>query len=272
MKICIDAGHYGKYNQSPVNKAYWESDFAWKFHLLLKEELEKYGVTVVTTRPTQAKDLGLVARGRAAKGCDLFLSIHSNACGVESADHPLACVCVSGQCDVLGDRLAKTCAKVMVTSNPARIWKRKGNGGDDYYGVLRGAASVGVPGVLLEHSFHTNTRATNWLLNADNLRKLAEAEAHTIADYYDLTKQDKPAAPSESAQTQPDGAFLVKVMCDDLNVRKGAGVEYPVAMRIYKGYIYTIVETAKAKDGGTWGRLKSGAGWINIGSAYCKRV
>lgn len=43
MKICLDAGHYGKYNQSPVNKAYWESEFTWKFHLLLKAELERYG-------------------------------------------------------------------------------------------------------------------------------------------------------------------------------------------------------------------------------------
>lgn len=269
MKICLDAGHYGKYNQSPVNKSYWESDFAWKFHLLLKAELEKYGVQVVTTRADQKKDLGLEARGRAAKGCDLFLSIHSNACGVESADHPLACVCASGQCDVLGDNLAKTCAKVMVTNNPGRIWKRKGAGGADYYGVLRGAASVGVPGILMEHSFHTNTRATNWLLNADNLRKLAQAEAQEITDYYGLKIADVPA---ESVPEHPEGAFLVKVVCDDLNVRKGAGVEYPITMRIYKGYVYTIVETAKAKDGGTWGRLKSGAGWINIGSAYCKRV
>lgn len=26
MKICLDAGHYGKYNNSPANQAYWESD------------------------------------------------------------------------------------------------------------------------------------------------------------------------------------------------------------------------------------------------------
>ena len=40
MKLCLDAGHYGKYNQSPVVPAYWESEFTWKFHLLLKSELE----------------------------------------------------------------------------------------------------------------------------------------------------------------------------------------------------------------------------------------
>lgn len=269
MKICLDAGHYGKYNQSPVNKAYWESDFTWKFHLLLKQELERYGVEVITTRQSQAKDLGLEARGRAAKGCDLFLSIHSNACNTESADHPLACCCVSGKADVLGDDLAKTVAQCMATTNPARIWKRKGNGNADYYGVLRGAAQVGVPGILLEHSFHTNTRATNWLLVDANLKRLAEAEAKVIADYYGLTAQP---AQTPATDHQPDKTFLVKVVCAELNVRRGVGTGFPIATVVHRGEVYTIVETCKAPDGGVWGRLKSGAGWINIGAAYCKKV
>ena len=70
MKICLDAGHFAKNNQSPVVKAYYESDFAWKFHLLLKEELEKYGFEIITTRAAQAKDLGLEARGRKSAGTE----------------------------------------------------------------------------------------------------------------------------------------------------------------------------------------------------------
>ena len=190
MKICIDAGHYGKYNKSPVNAAYWESDFAWKFHLLLKSELEKRGITVTTTRTVQAKDLDLVKRGQRAKGCDLFLSIHSNACADQSVDYPLACCCVSGQADVLGHELAEVVGNVMGVSGKARIWKRTGNGGTDYYGVLRGAASVGVPGILLEHSFHTNRRATDWLLNDENLRRMALAEADVIAEHYGVNVTD----------------------------------------------------------------------------------
>ena len=80
-KICIDAGHYGKYNRSPVVKEYYESDMTWKLHLLLKEHLERYGFTVITTRKEQTKDLSLYNRGKSAKGCDLFLSLHSNATG-----------------------------------------------------------------------------------------------------------------------------------------------------------------------------------------------
>lgn len=84
------------------------------------------------------------------------------------------------------------------------------------------------------------------------------------------------ASPSESiktvSQTAPETAFLVRVAVAELNVRKGAGVEFPVTARIYKGYVFTIVETANAKDGGLWGRLKSGSGWINISPAYVKRM
>lgn len=190
MKICLDAGHYGRYNQSPVNQAYWESEFNWKFHLLLKAELEKRGIEVITTRAEQAKDLDVYKRGLIAKGCDLFLSIHSNACGTESVDYPLACCTVNGTADVLGHELAEIVGSVMQTSGKPRITKKKQSDGRDWYGVLRGAASVGVPGILLEHSFHTNRRATEWLMDDAILRRMATAEAETIAEHFGVNSTD----------------------------------------------------------------------------------
>ena len=187
MRICLDAGHYGKYNQSPVNPAYWESEFTWKFHLMLKTELESRGIEVVTTRTEQDKDLDLVKRGQLAKDCDLFLSIHSNACDTESVDYPLACCTVNGTADVIGHELAEIVGSVMQTSGKPCITKKKQSDGRDWYGVLRGAASVGVPGILLEHSFHTNRRATEWLMNDTNLQRMAAAEAEVIAAHFGVS-------------------------------------------------------------------------------------
>ena len=51
---------------------------------------------------------------------------------------------------------------------------------------VRGATSVGTPAILLEHSYHTNLRATNWLLSDTNLQRLADAEAAVIAAYFGL--------------------------------------------------------------------------------------
>lgn len=57
--------------------------------------------------------------------------------------------------------------------------------------MLRGANAVGTPGIILEHSFHTNTRATKWLSSDNNLQKLAKAEVECIASYYGVTKEEE---------------------------------------------------------------------------------
>ena len=183
VTICLDAGHYGKYNHSPVNDAYWESDFTWKMHLYLKEELEQLGVQVITTRTDQETDLALEDRGMTSQGCDLFLSIHSNATDSAAEDAPLACCAINGSADELGLMLANCVADVMQTRQRGHIWKREGLRGD-WYGVLRGATKVGTPAILLEHSFHTNPRATAWLLVDANVRRMAKAEAELLARYF----------------------------------------------------------------------------------------
>ena len=95
VKICLDAGHYAKYNRCPAIPEYYESEMVWKLHLYLKEELEQRGFEVITTREDPNKDLALYQRGYASRGCDLFLSLHSNAISsgmTESKDYPVACV------------------------------------------------------------------------------------------------------------------------------------------------------------------------------------
>lgn len=209
MKIMLDAGHYGKYNRSPAVPEYYESDFAWKMHLYLKEELEKYeNIEVLTTRKSKENDLELTKRGTLSKGCDLFLSLHTNAVGRdvnEKVDYPVAMVLSednwTGIDEIsreLGKILAKVIEETMETKQAGRIatrmagYDRNKNGrhDDEYYGVLHGAKLVGVPGIILEHSFHTNTKVTKWLLKDENVRILAEKEAEVIANYYGLTKKE----------------------------------------------------------------------------------
>lgn len=193
MRVCLDAGHYGKYNQSPCIGKYYESDMVWTLHLLLKKELEKYGIEVITTRGNQETDLPLTSRGKMSKGCDLFLSLHSNAVGSginENVDYPVSYVPINHSADEIGLLLAQCVERVMGTKQSARINSRTGSSGQDYYGVLRGAVSVGTVGVILEHSFHTNTSATKWLLDDSNLSKLAKAEADVIAKYFGVEEED----------------------------------------------------------------------------------
>lgn len=191
VKICLDAGHVGsKYNQSPVVKSYYESAMVWSLHLKLKAALEARGFEVITTRATIDTSMGVYDRGAASKGCDVFLSLHSNACGTESVDYPViyrAHDNLNGA-DTIALKIAKKIGELMGTKQAGRRATRKNSSGGEYYGVLRGARAVGTPlYLLIEHSFHTNTAAAKWLSEDANLEKLAQTEAELLADYCGVT-------------------------------------------------------------------------------------
>ena len=75
-------------------------------------------------------------------------------------------------------------------NTPGTLFYRQSNSGDgqDYYGVLRGAANVGVPGIIVEHSFHTVLEVREALLNGNLTKILAEADAKGIAEGFGVTK------------------------------------------------------------------------------------
>lgn len=216
-KICLDAGHVGsKYNQSPVVKTYYESAMVWALHLKLKAQLEARGFQVVTTRASIDTDLGVYERGTASKGCDVFLSLHSNACGTESVDYPVVYRAYDNKnnVDTLALKLAKKVGELMGTTQAGRTATRKNSSGGEYYGVLRGARAVGTPYyMLIEHSFHTNTKATKWLSKDANLDKLAVAEADILAEFFGMessTETEKTAIMGKAQATAQQMALFCR--------------------------------------------------------------
>lgn len=216
-KICLDAGHVGsKYNQSPVVKTYYESAMVWALHLKLKAQLEARGFQVVTTRASIDTDLGVYERGTASKGCDVFISLHSNACGTESVDYPVVYRAYDNKNDVdtLALKLAKKVGELMGTTQAGRTATRKNSSGGEYYGVLRGARAVGTPYyMLIEHSFHTNTKATKWLSKDANLDKLAVAEADILAEFFGMessTETEKTAIMGKAQVTAQQMALFCR--------------------------------------------------------------
>ena len=216
-KICLDAGHVGsKYNQSPVVKTYYESAMVWALHLKLKAQLEARGFQVVTTRASIDTDLGVYERGTASKGCDVFISLHSNACGTESVDYPVVYRAYDNKnnVDTLALKLAKKVGELMGTTQAGRTATRKNSSGGEYYGVLRGARAVGTPCyMLIEHSFHTNTKATKWLSKDANLDKLAVAEADILAEFFGMessTESEKTAIMGKAQATAQQMALFCR--------------------------------------------------------------
>lgn len=274
--LTFDAGHYGKYNRGTTVKEYYESEFTWKIVNKTKKYLEKnYDVKIRLTRKKQAVDRALYSRGYAAKGTDGFYSFHSNACGTEKVDRVVVIYGINANSErkKFALDLANAIKKcITCIDDKSQVYSRKGKNGE-YYGVLRGAAAAGVKDrYIIEHGFYTNTATAKWHLVDSNLNKLAKADGDAIAKHHGLKKKasTNPTVKKNETKTETkkdSKSFKVKVTVDELNIRKKADVTSAKVGSVKKGDVYTIVE-----ESGSWGKLKSGAGWINVSSKYVKRV
>lgn len=90
------------------------------------------------------------------------------------------------------------------------------------------------------------------------------------AGYYVFDGNGNVVYPISSGSSSSDNSnkeiYQVKLL-DDLNIRKTPNGKILQVNGAKKGYVYTIVETQ-----GSWGFLKSGAGWISVSDKYVKRV
>ena len=64
-----------------------------------------------------------------------------------------------------------------------------------------------------------------------------------------------------------DKTFLVKIICDELNIRQKADFNSKVMGVVKKGEVFTIVD----QQNGLY-KLKSGAGWISAGTKYVQKI
>ena len=230
IKICLDPGHYIGCN---ANEEYSEGTQMLLLGGKLKTSLtdaklsgfafadvkitrtgngitETFSKGVANEKYNSDYGYCLATRGKYAKGCDYFISLHTNATSTNSWYTPSFW---EVQCYVnltangssfdkalayeVGLAASKTIAPGGKTINSrapftySKVINRlvSGDGktyraGDTYYAVNRAADKVGVPGMLIEQSFHTNPEARKWLLKDANLAKLAKAESNAILKHY----------------------------------------------------------------------------------------
>lgn len=273
-KVMIDPGHYGSYyNQSPVNPAYYESNFTWELALKIGAYLKQFGFDAALTRDKKDSDPGLVERGNMAVGYDLFLSVHSNGVADnamnrrEEIDYPVAYCMVDDNrfsfdevSREIGLKLAQGVQEVLQTKQKAEVylwradWDRDGNGmlDDNYLGVLHGARLAGVPGVVLEHSFHTNTAMTNKLLQESYVEALAKKDAEVIAEFFGMYK--KPSVQMTSFGLCDN---TVSVTADNIPLYKDASM-YNQVGTLKKNENWRAVQSYSLSDGRKGFRLETG--------------
>ena len=204
MKICLDPGHYGKYN-SGIIKGYYESEMNLKLAYKLKEKLEKYGAKVFLTR-TGTEDLSLYSRGQVAvkNDCDVFFSIHSNARSGDETHRGVVVYYSIFQPEHKGlmEELGRAAAEAMGSIFQGALTRKGNNGNWDYNTVIKSAVDGGVSmAFLLEHGYHTNREDCAALMQDEVLEKIAEAEAGILAEHFGLVQEEQEGENGGSMRT-----------------------------------------------------------------------
>lgn len=198
MIITIDPGHTKNINAGVI-KGYYEGNSMYTLAKYLRDELLKYQNTYVVLTRQENEDPTLSERGSLAvsSGSKIFISLHSNA--VSNAESA-AYVCGFYSVKRLASKLLCSelvSAVVGVMKEETEAWNRgaltkKTTTGSDYYGVIRSSVA-GNSNVeysfIIEHGFHTNKKECEFLMKDENLKKIAKAEAKTIAEYFGMKKK-----------------------------------------------------------------------------------
>lgn len=186
--IVIDPGHYGGYNAG-VCFNYYEGNTTLVLANYIGEALKNRGADVRYTRTSDSQNPDLDERGSMAADADLFLSVHTDA-----SDNPEARGVTSyysvqrPNSQDLAVNIGEAVAGAM--DSPFRGASARpypNNPNLDYYGVIRAAVAAGADhAFIIEHGFHTNPEDCQALSDHTTLKRIAQAEADVIADYFGL--------------------------------------------------------------------------------------
>lgn len=211
--VVLDPGHDGTHGGSSAN-GFVEAQLNLKIAQYCKAELEEYyGVTVYMTRDSASCPNGggdnkscLQRRADIARdmGANLFVSLHNNYSSASSASgaeiwypnqnyNPWTSQVGGSAASKILEQLTSLGLHNRGTQiRNAKEDKYPDGSAADYYAVIRHCKEYGIPGIIVEHAFMSNSSdAANFLSNDEGLKKLGVADATGIAQYFGL-KKEKP--------------------------------------------------------------------------------
>lgn len=253
VKIAINAGHYKKTaGKRCLKKLDVNQTREWTLNDRIADKLEdllrSYDCEVLRIDDTTGLiDTSLSKRCKKANewGADIYISIHHNA-GVNGGSGGGTVVFYYSskaerktQAHTLYNVVV---ARTRLIGNRASKVVKKG-----FYELKHTKMSA----FLLENGFMDSRTDVPIILSEDH----ADKTARGLLDF--LVKEYKLGGVQST--------YKVRITADLLNYRQGPSTSYKINGTVKKGEVYTIVETS-----GSWGRLKSGAGWINL--KYTTRI
>lgn len=210
--IVIDPGHGGE-NEGTTENHRLEKDMTLVTALSMYEELAKHdGVEVYLTR-TEDIDLSLKSRAKFAADvqADLLISLHYNA----SVDHDLfgaeAWIPSAFPLNNYAYQFAYEFLKPLQERGLfIRGIKTKLNDrGQDYYGIIREAASLDIPAVILEHCHVDEARDEIYCATMEDCVRFGQEDAAALLRYIEGISlqeipQDYPIVSTFADDSPPD--------------------------------------------------------------------
>lgn len=187
MRLCIDPGHGGKFNNA-VGNGLVEKDVVLTYAGHLRSQLEHLGHDVIMTRDADvelADDLNqdLIARVRIANdwGADAFVSLHCNGFTDPSANG-FEVFTSPGQTN--SDRLADEILESVGTAFPLVKMRRDFSDGDgDQEAKFVVLVKTKMPAVLIELGFLTNLNDATRIKSAVAMADFTLATTDAIETY-----------------------------------------------------------------------------------------
>lgn len=204
LVIAIDPGHGGSDSGACAN-GLREADVNWDIANACVNELNTYyGVKAVLTQ-SWGQCLGLKERVdvAVAQGADAVVSIHCNSAGASATGSevwvPNSSAWRYKEAHEagygLGNRILANLQSLGLENRGVRERDCTTNetypspgGAADYYSIPYHARYAGIPGIIVEHAFVTNSNDAVKLANSSWRTAMGVADATGIAEYYGLSK------------------------------------------------------------------------------------
>ena len=211
--VALDPGHDNRHGGTS-GSGLTEQELTLKIAKYAKAELETYnGVKVYMTRTTAAcpyPETGTSGaciekrvQAAAKAGAKIYVSLHLNS-GAASANGAEIIIPnsswkpqLSTQGKELAEKILNELAAVGLNKRPTPIYSKDTTVNEkypdgsisDYYSVQICAKEAGIPGIIVEHAFLSNSNDVNKFLKTEaGLKKLGVADATGIAKYLGLSK------------------------------------------------------------------------------------
>lgn len=253
MKVFLSAGHGGK-DPGAVGNGLKEKDLNLAIMLGCAEYLRRQGIDVVCSRITDEDDpVTQEVQEANASGADLAVSFHNNAGGGDGSETWYY---------ANSDR-SRRLALLLEGATMAMGQNSRGVKATTSLWFLRG---TNMNAALCETAF-IDSPDIEFIDQKNECYAVGTAYGDAICKFLNW-KEVYNSTQITMSEFQP---YMIRVKCP-LNYRTAPGVENKRAGTINDKNCYTIIEERTSSDGGTWGKLKSGAGWINVSDKYVERV